>query len=126
IGNPNLHRSSSAGVERREDDGAKVEYLKDGVGLSEEEIWGMVRRFPSLLTFSVENNLKPMYEFFVGEMEGRGLEEIKEFSHYFGFSLENRIKVRYLQVLERGMSKLALPLLLKITDHEFQLMRCLR
>ncbi|CAN0893056.1 hypothetical protein LINGRAHAP2_LOCUS17930 [Linum grandiflorum] len=59
-------------------------------------------------------------------MEGRGLEEIKEFSHYFGFSLENRIKVRYLQVLERGMSKLALPLLLKITDHEFQLMRCLR
>ncbi|CAN0875350.1 Transcription termination factor MTEF1, chloroplastic [Linum grandiflorum] len=48
----------------------KVEYLKDGVGLSEEEICGMVRRFPSLLTFSVENNLKHKYEFFVGEMEG--------------------------------------------------------
>lgn len=86
--------------------------------MSNEEAVGMVLRCPALFTFSVENNFRPKFEYFAGEMKRR-LEELKEFPQYFAFSLEKRIKPRHLEVVERGV-EMGLPLMLKTTDEEFR------
>lgn len=78
----------------------------------------MVLRCPALFTFSIENNFKPKFEYFSGEMEGE-LEELKEFPQYFTFSLDNRIKPRHMEVVRSGV-KVALPVMLKSTDEEFR------
>lgn len=88
-----------------------------GMGFSKEEVKSMVLRCPGLFTFSVENNFKPKFEYFVGEIEGE-LEELKEFPQYFAFSLEKRIKPRHVKVVERGV-RVSLPLMLKTTDEKF-------
>ncbi|CBI30943.3 unnamed protein product, partial [Vitis vinifera] len=66
----------------------------------------------------VENNFKPKFEYFVGEMEGN-LEELKEFPQYFAFSLEKRIKPRHMEAVQNGV-KVPLALMLKSTDEEFR------
>nr|ACU19375.1 unknown [Glycine max] len=95
----------------------KLKFLET-LGLSKDEVRSMVLRCPALLTFSIENNFQPKYEFFAGEM-GRKLEELKEFPQYFAFSLENRIKPRHMEVVQSGIA-LALPVMLKSTDEEFR------
>ncbi|OVA08600.1 Mitochodrial transcription termination factor-related [Macleaya cordata] len=100
----------------------KLEYLKS-LGFSKEDAVGMVLRCPGLFTFSVENNFKPKFGYFVEEMEGK-LEELKEFPQYFAFSLEKRIKPRHKEIVESGV-KVPLALLLKSTDEEFkEFIRC--
>ncbi|XP_062150096.1 transcription termination factor MTEF1, chloroplastic [Alnus glutinosa] len=94
----------------------KLKYL-ESLGLSRDEAVGMALRSPSLLTFSIENNFKPKFEYFSGVME-RKLEELKEFPQYFAFSLEKRIKPRHIKVLQSGV-EVPLPLMLKSTDEEF-------
>ncbi|KAG6642104.1 hypothetical protein I3843_09G115400 [Carya illinoinensis] len=94
----------------------KLKYL-ESLGLSRDETVGMVLRCPSLLTFSIENNYKPKYEYFAEVMEKK-MEELKEFPQYFAFSLEKRIKPRHAQVLQSGV-EVPLPLMLKSTDDEF-------
>ncbi|XP_020586555.1 transcription termination factor MTEF1, chloroplastic isoform X2 [Phalaenopsis equestris] len=88
------------------------------LGLSREEAVGMVLRCPSLLTFSIQNNYKPKYEYFVREMGG-GLEELKDFPQFFAFSLDKRIKLRHRVMAEMGL-RLPLSLMLKSTDNEFK------
>ncbi|KAL5577316.1 hypothetical protein UlMin_019015 [Ulmus minor] len=90
---------------------------------------GIVLRCPALFTFSKENNYKPKFEYFAGDM-GRKLEELIEgvsfivFSYllfcwtYFAFSLDKRIKSRHMEVGERGID-MELPQMLKSTDEEF-------
>ncbi|KAL0398305.1 UNVERIFIED_CONTAM: Transcription termination factor MTEF1, chloroplastic [Sesamum radiatum] len=78
----------------------------------------MVLRCPGLFTFSIENNFKPKFDYFMKEMEGK-LEELKEFPQYFAFSLENRIKPRHTEVVKSGV-KVPLALMLKTTDEEFR------
>ncbi|PKU71569.1 transcription termination factor MTEF1, chloroplastic [Dendrobium catenatum] len=95
----------------------KLQHLM-GLGLSREEAVGMVLRCPSLFTFSIENNFKPKYDYFVNEMGG-GLEELKEFPQYFAFSLEKRIKLRHREMVELGL-RLPLSSMLKSTDNEFK------
>ncbi|EXB39516.1 hypothetical protein L484_011436 [Morus notabilis] len=95
----------------------KLRFL-ESLGMSNEEAVGMVLRCPALFTFSVENNFRPKFEYFAGEMKRR-LEELKEFPQYFAFSLEKRIKPRHLEVVERGV-EMGLPLMLKTTDEEFR------
>ncbi|KAF8369777.1 hypothetical protein HHK36_004899 [Tetracentron sinense] len=95
----------------------KLEYLVS-VGFSRGDAVGMVLRCPGLFTFSVENNFKPKFGYFVGEMEGK-LEDLKEFPQYFSFSLENRIKGRHKEIVESGV-KVPLPLMLKSSDEEFK------
>lgn len=95
----------------------KLEFLI-GLGLSREEAVEMVLRCPGLFTFSVENNFKPKYDYFVKEMGGT-LEELKEFPQYFAFSLEKRIKPRHQEMKETGV-RLPLPIMLKSTDEEFK------
>ncbi|EEF29402.1 transcription termination factor MTEF1, chloroplastic [Ricinus communis] len=95
----------------------KLKYL-EAIGFSKDEVIGMVLRCPTLFTFSVENNFKPKFEYFVEEMKGK-LEELKEFPQYFAFSLENRIKPRHLELIQSG-AELPLPVMLKSTDEEFK------
>lgn len=89
-----------------------------GFGFSKEEAVGMVLRCPGLFTFSVENNFKPKFKYFVEEMKGE-LEELREFPQYFAFSLEKRIVPRHIEAVESGV-KVPLPVLLKSTDEEFR------
>lgn len=95
----------------------KLKYL-ESLGLSRDDAVGMVLRCPSLLTFSIENNFKPKYEYLAEVME-KTMEELKEFPQYFAFSLEKRIKPRHVKVLQSGM-EIPLPLMLKSTDEEFE------
>ncbi|XP_017420828.2 transcription termination factor MTEF1, chloroplastic [Vigna angularis] len=95
----------------------KLRFLET-LGLSKDEIRNMVLRCPALLTFSIENNFQPKYDYFAGEM-GRKVEELKEFPQYFAFSLENRIKPRHTEVVQSGIT-LPLSVMLKSTDEEFR------
>ncbi|XP_027338525.1 transcription termination factor MTEF1, chloroplastic [Abrus precatorius] len=95
----------------------KLKFLED-LGFSKEQVRSMVLRCPALLTFSIENNFQPKYEYFASEM-GRKLEELKEFPQYFAFSLENRIKPRHMEVVQSGVH-LPLSVMLKSTDEEFR------
>ncbi|XP_004488332.1 transcription termination factor MTEF1, chloroplastic [Cicer arietinum] len=95
----------------------KLKHL-ESIGFSKEETRCMVLRCPALLTFSIENNFQPKFEYFSLEMR-RKLEELKEFPQYFSFSLENRIKPRYMEVVQSEVN-LPLSLMLKSTDDEFR------
>ncbi|MED6147875.1 hypothetical protein PIB30_047991 [Stylosanthes scabra] len=95
----------------------KLKYL-ESLGFSEDEARSMVLRCPALFTFSIENNFEPKFEYFDTQM-GRELKELKEFPHYFGFSLENRIKPRHMEVVKAGVN-LPLSVMLKSTDEEFR------
>lgn len=95
----------------------KLKFLEN-LGFSKEETKDMVLRCPALLTFSIDNNFQPKFEYFSGEM-GRKLEELKEFPQYFAFSLENRIKPRHMEVVQSGIN-MPLSLMLKSTDDEFR------
>ncbi|KAM5587591.1 transcription termination factor MTEF1, chloroplastic [Rosa sericea] len=89
-----------------------------GLGIPRDEAVGLVLRCPALLTFSIENNYKPKYEYFSVDM-GLKLEDLKEFPQYFAFSLEKRIKPRHMEVVQSGVH-VPLPLMLKSTDEEFR------
>ncbi|XP_020204506.1 transcription termination factor MTEF1, chloroplastic [Cajanus cajan] len=95
----------------------KLKFLET-IGLSRDEVRSMVLRCPALLTFSIENNFQPKYEYLAREM-GRKLEELKGFPQYFAFSLENRIKPRHTEIVQNGVT-LPLSLMLKSTDEEFR------
>lgn len=86
--------------------------------MSRDEAVCMVLRCPALFTFSIENNFKPKFDYFVEDMKGK-LEELKEFPQYFAFSLEKRIKPRHMEVVERGI-RMSLPTMLKSSDEEFR------
>ncbi|XP_026662970.1 transcription termination factor MTEF1, chloroplastic isoform X2 [Phoenix dactylifera] len=87
------------------------------VGFSHRDSRVMVRRFPQLFCYSIKENLQPKIEFLASEM-GRELRELKEFPHYFSFSLENRIKPRHRVCNEKGVF-LPLPALLRPSDEQF-------
>ncbi|CAG7874602.1 unnamed protein product [Brassica rapa] len=95
----------------------KLRFL-ESIGFTRSEAIGMILRCPALFTFSIENNFKPKFDYFMCEIKGK-LENLKEFPQYFAFSLEKRIKPRHLESMERGL-ELPLPLMLKSTDEEFE------
>lgn len=94
----------------------KLQFLEN-LGFSKNDAVGMVLRCPGLFTFSIENNFKPKFVYFVEEMNG-SLDELKEFPQYFAFSLDKRIKPRHIEAVQKGV-KVSLPLMLKTTDEEF-------
>ncbi|XP_051134847.1 transcription termination factor MTEF1, chloroplastic-like [Andrographis paniculata] len=95
----------------------KLDYLVS-LGISKPDAVRMVLRCPGLFTFSIENNLKPKFNYFAEEMKGK-LGEVKEFPQYFTFSLEKRIKPRHMEVVRTGV-KIVLPLMLKTSDQAFR------
>ncbi|KAF8006943.1 hypothetical protein BT93_K1057 [Corymbia citriodora subsp. variegata] len=95
----------------------RIEYFKN-VGFSHRDAIVMFRRFPQLFCYSIKENLEPKFNYFVVEM-GRDLKELKEFPHYFSFSLENRIKPRHQCCVEKGVC-FPLPVMLKTSEEQFQ------
>ncbi|CAK9315852.1 unnamed protein product [Citrullus colocynthis] len=80
---------------------SKIRFLKE-IGFSQEEAAKVCGRMPAIFGYSVEENLRPKYEYLVKEME-RDLEELKGFPQYFGFSLEGRIMPRHLHLKQRNL-----------------------
>ncbi|KAL5562589.1 hypothetical protein UlMin_032336 [Ulmus minor] len=80
---------------------SKIEYLRS-IGLTYDESFRVCGRMPAIFGYSIENNLKPKYEYLIWEME-RSLEELKKFPQYFGFSLEKRIVPRHLHLKDRNV-----------------------
>ncbi|XP_030469519.2 transcription termination factor MTEF1, chloroplastic [Syzygium oleosum] len=95
----------------------RIEYFKN-LGFSHRDATVMFRRFPQLFCYSIKENLEPKFNYFVVEM-GRDFKELKEFPHYFSFSLENRIKPRHKCCVEKGVC-FPLPTLLKTSEEQFQ------
>ncbi|MCL7038272.1 hypothetical protein MKW94_028038 [Papaver nudicaule] len=100
----------------------KLDYLQS-IGFSKDDVIGMVLRCPSLFTFSIENNYKPKFGYYMEEMGG-SLEELKEFPQYFTFSLEKRIKPRHKEIVRANANAsgvgIPLGLMLKSTEDEFR------
>ncbi|CAI9283385.1 unnamed protein product [Lactuca saligna] len=76
----------------------------------------MASRYGAIYSFSVEDNLLPKWEYFLS-MEYPKTELVK-FPQYFGYSLEERIKVRYEVVKESGV-RLLLNQVLSLSDEDF-------
>ncbi|XP_076934657.1 protein SEEDLING LETHAL 1, chloroplastic-like [Bidens hawaiensis] len=95
----------------------RIEYFNDNIGISYDDTILIFRRFPSLFCYSIKNNLEPKFNYFVVEM-GRDLKELVEFPQYFSFSLEDRIKRRHLQCVEKGVC-LPLPAMLRSSEKRF-------
>ncbi|BFG41600.1 hypothetical protein CerSpe_278740 [Prunus speciosa] len=94
----------------------KMRFLRS-LALSYEEAANVCVRLPAIFGYSVEDNLRPKYEYLVKEM-GRSVEELKKFPQYFGFSLEKRIVPRHLHLKERNV-EIPLNRMLLWSDQKF-------
>nr|GEX13795.1 transcription termination factor MTERF2, chloroplastic [Tanacetum cinerariifolium] len=94
----------------------EMRYLKK-IGLTKREIAFMVGRFSPLLGYSIEEVLRPKYEFLVNTMQ-KPLEEVVEYPRYFSYSLEKKIKPRFWVI--KGMKcECSLKDMLGRNDEEF-------
>ncbi|XP_031284289.1 transcription termination factor MTERF5, chloroplastic-like isoform X3 [Pistacia vera] len=73
-------------------------------GYSVEEIRTMISRYAALYTCSLTENLIPKWEFFL--TMGYEKSELVKFPQYFSYSLEQRIRPRYVLVKESGVKML--------------------
>lgn len=94
----------------------KLEYLKS-LGFSHRDAVKMVIRAPGIFTYSIDNSLKPKFDYLINKMGGSHRDLLK-FPQYFSFNLEKRIKPRHRLLLEYNVS-LPLPAMLKATDGDF-------
>lgn len=94
----------------------KVKFLRS-IGLTHQEIARICARLPSIFGYSIDNNLRPKYDYLVEDME-RNLEELKKFPQYFAFSLEKRIAPRHLHLKRRNV-KIPLNRMLLWGDEKF-------
>jgi len=97
----------------------KLEYIQT-MGFSYKEAVKIVTRFPALFGYSIENNLKPKFEYLVHEM-GRSVHDLKGFPQYFAFSLEKRIKPRHVFLSQRGI-RLPLSTMLMTNEVDFYML----
>ncbi|KAJ0039570.1 hypothetical protein Pint_26848 [Pistacia integerrima] len=86
-------------------------------GFSVEEVGYMVSRFPNLCGLSLTESLIPKWEFFL--TMGYSKSELVKFPHYFGYSLEQRIRPRFALVKELGL-KIGLSLMLVRPHCDFE------
>ncbi|XP_062025968.1 transcription termination factor MTERF2, chloroplastic [Rosa rugosa] len=94
----------------------RVKYLMKK-GLSRRDIAFMVRRFSPLLGYSIEEVLRPKLEFLLNTME-KPITEVVDYPRYFSYSLEKKIKPRYL-VLKGKNIECSLKDMLAKNDEEF-------
>ncbi|OWM83788.1 transcription termination factor MTEF1, chloroplastic [Punica granatum] len=95
---------------------AKIRFLRS-IGLKYEESATVCARLPAIFGYSIEENLRPKYEYLVEEME-RSVEELKGFPQYFGFSLRKRIAPRHLHLKQRNV-RVPLNRMLMWSDERF-------
>ncbi|XP_074297675.1 uncharacterized protein LOC141628426 [Silene latifolia] len=86
-------------------------------GLSERTIASMVVRFSPLLGYSIKEVLKLKLEFLVNTM-GKSIKEVAYYPRYFSYSLEKKIKPRYLVLRGRNVD-CSLEEMLSKNDEEF-------
>ncbi|KAF3435194.1 hypothetical protein FNV43_RR22281 [Rhamnella rubrinervis] len=70
------------------------------IGYSREEVGTMISRFGAIYMYSLEENLKPKWDFFLTMDYPQS--ELVKFPQYFSYSLEHRIKPRYVLMKECG------------------------
>lgn len=86
-------------------------------GLTERNIASMIVRFSPLLGYNTEEVLRPKLEFLVNTM-GKSVKEVLYYPRYFSYSMEKRIKPRFLVL--RGMNvNCSLKDMLAKNDDEF-------
>ncbi|XP_031251468.1 transcription termination factor MTERF5, chloroplastic-like [Pistacia vera] len=86
-------------------------------GYSMEEVRIIILRYAPLYTLSLTENLIPKWEFFL--TMGYEKSELVKFPTYFGYSLEQRIRPRYVLVKESGV-KMPLSKMLCVSDCDFE------
>lgn len=100
----------------------KVDYLKQTLKLSSEEIRGVLLTFPQILGLSINYNLKPTIEFYSTCLTKA---ELKEFFLYqpslLAYSLEKRIRPRIELMNAKGIAfAYSPPYLMSLSDDKFQ------
>ncbi|XVF61873.1 hypothetical protein PTKIN_Ptkin08bG0169200 [Pterospermum kingtungense] len=93
-----------------------IEFLL-GRGLPLDGVAKMVIKCPQLVALRVEL-MKKSYYFFKSEM-GRPVKELVEFPEFFTYSLESRIKPRYLKLQSKGI-RCSLNWFLNCSDRRFE------
>ncbi|XP_031284351.1 transcription termination factor MTERF5, chloroplastic-like [Pistacia vera] len=86
-------------------------------GYSMEEIRTMILRYAGLYSCSLTDNLIPKWEFYL--TMGYEKSELVKFPQYFSYSLEQRIRPRYVLVEESGV-KMLLTQMLPLSDCDFE------
>jgi mTERF domain-containing protein, mitochondrial len=93
-----------------------VEFLR-ARGISNEDVARMVVRCPQILLQRIEFMKNIMY-FFKSEMK-RPISELLEYPEYFTYSLELRVKPRYMRVASKGV-RCSLDWFLNCSDQRFE------
>uniref|UniRef100_A0A0E0CSA1 Uncharacterized protein n=1 Tax=Oryza meridionalis TaxID=40149 RepID=A0A0E0CSA1_9ORYZ len=93
-----------------------VEFLR-GRGISNEDVARMVVRCPQILLLRMELMKNSLY-FFKSEMK-RPISELLDYPEYFTYSLESRIKPRYMRVSTKGI-RCSLDWFLNCSDQRFE------
>ncbi|GMH03884.1 hypothetical protein Nepgr_005723 [Nepenthes gracilis] len=94
----------------------RLNYLMDA-GFSKRDIVSMISRFSPLLGYSIEEVLRPKLEFLVKTMEKPARDAV-DYPRYFSYSLEKKIKPRFL-VLKGRKVDCSLREMLAKNDDEF-------
>lgn len=94
----------------------RINYLME-MGLCRREIALMIRRFPPLLGYSIEEVLKPKLNFLLNTI-GKPVKDVVGYPRYFSYSLEKKIKPRF-WVLKGRNIECSLEVMLGKNDAEF-------
>ncbi|KAF7086325.1 hypothetical protein CFC21_089624 [Triticum aestivum] len=93
-----------------------VEFLR-GRGITDDDIGRMLIRCPQILLLRNEL-MKNSFYFFKSELK-RPISELLEYPEYFTYSLESRIKPRYMRVASKGI-RCSLDWFLNCSDQRFE------
>ncbi|KAG5534736.1 hypothetical protein RHGRI_022753 [Rhododendron griersonianum] len=85
-------------------------------GFCTADIASMISTYGALYTLSLSDNMRPKWEFFLTMCYPKS--DLVKFPHYFGYSLEVRIKPRYATMVASGVP-LSLNVLLSHSDDDF-------
>ncbi|GAB4841865.1 hypothetical protein Ancab_011820 [Ancistrocladus abbreviatus] len=94
----------------------RLNYLMEA-GLSKRDVVSMITRFSPLLGYSIEEVLRPKLEFLVYTME-KPVKDLVEYPRYFSYSLEKKIKPRFMVLKGRNIT-CSLKDMLGKNDEEF-------
>ena len=77
----------------------RIEFLMNEVGMDEAEVADVVTKLSQLFSLSVENSLRPKYEYLTEELGG-SKQSLVSFPTYLTLSLEQRIEPRHRFLVE--------------------------